>query len=158
TQSPTIYNAVPWFGSDGQAQNSALSNSTVGQYTSHVVLPCTLFNVVNNSKTFAFYAKYAGTPELAAITGGGVFYTMEGYDDVWLAVLSILTAGQNSGTAIHAAFTTVANDFYGLTGWEGLAGNDRAPGSYNIWKVVASGSTYSWVLAGNWDYASDTVT
>jgi branched-chain amino acid transport system substrate-binding protein len=158
TQSPAIYNNVPWYGSDGEAQNSLLSNSTVGQYTSHVELPSTLFNVVNNSKTIAFYQKYAGTPALAAITGGGVFYTMEGYDDVWLAALSIMTAGSNSGTAIHNVFVQVANGFYGLTGWEGLSGNDRIPGSYQIWKVVASGSTYSWVLAGTWDYNTDTVT
>ncbi|HLQ06912.1 MAG TPA: ABC transporter substrate-binding protein [Nitrososphaerales archaeon] len=158
TQSATIYNDVPWYGSDGEAQNSLLSNSTVGQYTSHVELPSTLFNVVNNSRTFAFFAKYAGTSQLAAITGGGVFYTLEGYDDLWLAALSILTAGANDGTAIHAAFPTVANSFYGLTGWEGLSGNDRIPGSYQIWKVVSSGSTFAWVLAGTWDYSTDTVT
>jgi branched-chain amino acid transport system substrate-binding protein len=157
TQSATIYNNVPWYGSDGEAQNSLLSNSTVGQYTSHVILPSTLFNVVNNTQTAAFYAKYAGTPQLAAITGGGVFYTMEGYDDVWLAALSIMTAGQNSGTAIHSVFVKVANSFFGLTGWEGLDGNDRIPGSYQIWKVVTSGSTFNWVLAGTYDYNSDTV-
>jgi branched-chain amino acid transport system substrate-binding protein len=157
TQSPTIYNDVPWYGSDGEAQNSLLSNSTVGTYTSHVILPSTLFNVVNNSRTNDFYHTYAGTPALAAITGGGVFYTMEGYDDVWLAALSIMTAGQNSGTAIHSVFVQVATGFYGLTGWEGLSGNDRIPGSYQIWKVVPSGSTFAWVLAGTYDYNSDTV-
>jgi branched-chain amino acid transport system substrate-binding protein len=157
TQSPAIYNDVPWYGSDGEAQNSLLSNSTVGQYTAHVVMPSTLFNVVNNSKTLQFYTTYAGTPTLAAITGGGVFYTMEGYDDVWLAALAIMNAGQNSGAAIHSVFVQTANSFYGLTGWEGLSGNDRIPGSYQIWKVVASGSTYNWVLAGTYDYNSDSV-
>ena len=158
TQSAAIYNNVPWYGSDGTAQNSVLSNSTVGVYTSHVVLPSTLFNVVNNSKTLDFYHKYAGTPELTAIVSGGVFYTMEGYDDVWLAGLSILSAGANDGTAIHAVFPTIANGYFGLTGWEGLSGNDRIPGSYQIWKVVANGGTYSWTLAGSWDYNTDTVT
>jgi branched-chain amino acid transport system substrate-binding protein len=158
TQAAAIYNDVPWYGSDGEAQNSLLSNSTVGQYSAHVVLPSTLFNVVNNSKTFAFYQQYKGTAQLAAITGGGVFYTMEGYDDVWLAALSILDAGSNNGAAIHAAFPAVANGFYGLTGWEGLSGNDRIPGSYQIWKVVAAGSTFNWVLAGTYDYNSDSVT
>ncbi|MFI5404485.1 MAG: hypothetical protein ACHQYR_02030, partial [Candidatus Gagatemarchaeaceae archaeon] len=158
TQSAAIYNDVPWFGSDGEAQNSLLSNSSVGQYTSHVILPSTLFNVVNNSKTLAFFQKYAGTSQLAAIVGGGVFYTLEGYDDTWIAALSILSAGSNDGTAIHAVLPTVSNSFYGLTGWEGLSGNDRIPGSYQIWKVVASGSTFNWVLAGSWDYNTDTVT
>jgi len=82
---------------------------------------------------------------------------MEGYDDVWLAVLSIMSAGSASGTAIHAALPGVANSFYGLTGWEGLSGNDRIPGSYQIWKVVASGSSFNWVLAGTYDSNSDSV-
>ncbi len=159
TAGSPIYNAVPWFGSDGEAQNSAIANSTsgAGAYAAHVVLPSTLFNVVNNSKTLQFYQTYKGTAALTAIVSGGVFYTMEGYDDVWLAALSIMAAGQNSGTAIHAVFPTVANSFYGLTGWEGLSGNDRIPGSYQIWKVVASGAGGTWVLAGTWDYNSDTV-
>jgi branched-chain amino acid transport system substrate-binding protein len=157
TQSAAIYNDVPWYGSESEAQDSFLSNSTDGQYTSHVILPSTLFNVVNNSKTLALYTKYAGTSQLAAITGGGVFYTMEGYDDVWLAVLSIMSAGSASGTAIHAALPGVANSFYGLTGWEGLSGNDRIPGSYQIWKVVASGNSFNWVLAGTYDSNSDSV-
>jgi branched-chain amino acid transport system substrate-binding protein len=157
-QSPAIYNNAPWYGSDGTAQNSLLSNSTVGQYTAHVELPSTLFNVVNNSKTLAFFAKYKGTSQLAAIVGGGVFYTLEGYDDVWLAALAIMTAGQNSGTAIHAVFPNVAASFYGLTGWEGLSGNDRIPGSYQVWKVVAKAGSFTWVLAGTWDFNTDSVT
>lgn len=158
TQSPAIYNNVPWFGSDGEAQNSLLSNSTVGQYTAHVELPSTLFNVVNNSRTLDFFAKYKGTAALASIVGGGVFYTLEGYDDVWLAATAIMMAGSNSGTAIHAVLPAAAASFYGLTGWEGLSGNDRIPGSYQIWKVVAKGGSFTWVLAGTWDYNSDTVT
>jgi branched-chain amino acid transport system substrate-binding protein len=158
TQSPAIYNDVPWYGSDSEAQTSLLIRPTVGQYTSHVILPSTIFNVVNNSKTLAFYQKYAGTPQLTAMVGGGVFYSMEGYDDVWMAALSIMAAGSNSGTEIHTAFPTIANNYYGLTGWEGLSGNDRIPGSYQIWKVVASGSAYNWVIAGTYDYNSDSVT
>jgi len=152
---------LPWFGVDGTAQNTVLSNSTTGPVVAQVRLPSTLFNVVNNSKTLDFYNRFKGTSTLAKITGGGAFYTLEGYDDVWLAALSILSAGKNDGTAIHAIFPTVAADFYGLTGWEGLTGNDRIPGSYQIWKVVAttsSSSGYGWVLAGTWDYNTDTVT
>lgn len=159
TQSPTLYNVVPWYGSDGTAQNSLVSNSTVGPYTSHVELPSTLFNVVNNSKTLDFFKAHAGTSQLAAIVGGGVFYTLEGYDDMWIAALSVLAAGKYDGTAIHNVIVTVADSFYGLTGWEGLDGNDRIPGSYQIWKVVASvPGNYVWKLAGTWDFNTDKVT
>jgi len=160
TQNAALLNTtIPWFGSDGEAQNSLLSNSTVGQYTSQVGLYSTLFNVVNNSKTLDFFQAHKGTPQLAAITGGGVFYTLEGYDDVWLAALSILSAGANNGASVQAILPTVAANFYGLTGWEGLQpSGDRIPGSYNVWKVVGSGGTYSWILAGTWDFNTDEVT
>jgi ABC-type branched-subunit amino acid transport system substrate-binding protein len=79
-----------------------------------------------------------------------------------LAALSILSSGKNDGTAIHNILPTVATSFYGLTGWEGLQpSGDRIPGSYQIWKVVAGSqypSGYSWVLAGTWDYNTDSVT
>ena len=150
---------LPWFGTDGEAQNSLLTNSTTGPVMSQVKLPSTLFNVANNSKTLAFYQEIHGTPQEAAILGGGGFYVFEGYDDVWLAALSILSAGANDGTAIHAIFPTVANNFYGLTGWEGLqASGDRIPGSYQVWKVTQSGGGYGWILAGTWSYDTDTVT
>jgi hypothetical protein len=123
-----------------------------------VRFPSTLFNVVNNSKTNDFWARIKGTPAYAAISSN-VFYSLEGYNDVWLAALSILSAGKNDGTAIHAAFPTVANNFFGLTGWEGISGNDRIPGSYQVWKVVAvPGGTYTWALAGTWSYDTDKVT
>ncbi len=150
---------LPWYGTDGDAQNSLLTNSTTGPTVSQVRLPSTLFNVVNNSKTLDFFNKWKGTPQLAAIVGGATFYTLEGYDDVWLAALSTLSCGKYDGTCIHAILPSVAANFFGLTGWEGLqASGDRIPGSYNIWSVTASGSAYGWRLAGTWDYSSDSVT
>jgi branched-chain amino acid transport system substrate-binding protein len=163
TFKPLLSTPLPWFGDDGQAQNSLLTNATgSGPEMAKIRLPSTLFNVQNNSRTFDFYARLndpANAAAKTAILGGGAFYTFEGYDDVWLAALSILSAGSNSGTAIHSVLPTVAANFYGLTGWEGLDVNgDRIPGSYNVWKVVSVGSAFNWVLAGIWDYSTDTVT
>src|SRR5438132_9816845 len=95
--------------------------------------PSTLYNVVNNSKTIEFINRIKGNPQYTSIFSN-FFYSLEGYNDVWLAALSILSAGKNDGTAIHAVFPTVAANYYGITGWEGLSGNDRIPGSYQIWK------------------------
>ena len=159
TYKPLLSSTLPWFGTDGISQNTKLTNKTTsGPLMAQVRFPSTLFNVVNNSKTNAFWARIKGTPAYAAISSN-VFYSLEGYNDVWLAALSILSAGKNDGTAIHAAFPTVANNFFGLTGWEGISGNDRIPGSYQIWKVVAvPGGTYVWALAGTWSYDTDQVT
>ena len=166
TQAPALLSThLPWFGMDGIAQNSDLSNSTssVASYAAQVGVYSTLFGVLsNNTKSLAFYHRIQGTQAGAAILGGGAFYDFEGYDDVWLAALSIIAAGANSGTQIQAILPTVAGNFYGLTGAETLnAAGDRAlfAGSgYQIWKVVSSGaSSWEWILAGAWDYATDTV-
>jgi branched-chain amino acid transport system substrate-binding protein len=166
TQAPSLLNTkLPWFGMDGIAQNSDLSNSSsnVASLAAKVGVYSTLFGVLsNNSKASAFYARIAGTPAGAAILGGGAFYTFEGYDDVWLAALSILQSGQNSGQAIQAILPTVAGNFYGLTGAETLTpAGDRAlfDGSgYQIWRVVSTGANaWGWVLAGQWDYATNSV-
>jgi len=167
TQQPGLLaTKLPWFGMDGIAQNSDLSNSSssVASIAAKVGVYSTLFgDLSNNSKAVAFYTRIAGTPAGAQILGGGAFYTFEGYDDVWLAALSIISAGQNSGSAIQAIFTTVAGNFYGLTGAEVLGpSGDRSlfDGSgYQIWKVVSAGaSSWHWILAGQWDYASNAVT
>ena len=160
TYKPLLSTSLPWFGTDGIAQNTKLTNKTTsGPLMAQVKFPSTLFNVINNSKTNAFFTRIKGTPAYAAISSN-VFYSLEGYNDVWIAALSILSAGKNDGTAIHGVLPTVAGNFFGLTGWEGLqASGDRIPGSYQIWKVVAaSGGTYSWALAGTWNYDTDTIT
>jgi len=166
TEAPSLLKTtLPWFGTDGIAQNSDLSNSSssVASIATSVGVYSTLFGVLsNNSQASAFYARIAGTSAGAAILGGGAFYTFEGYDDVWLAALSILTCGANSGTCIQGVFTSVADHFYGLTGAETLnAAGDRTlfDGSgYQIWRVVSTGaSSWNWILAGYWDYATDAV-
>lgn len=154
---------LPWFGTDGTAQNSLLSNSTTGPVVAQVRMPSTLFGVLSNSsKAVDFYNRIKGTSDGAAILGGGAFYTFEGYDDVWLAALSILSAGKNDGAAIRNVLPTVASNFYGLTGPETLdSAGDRAPfagSGYQIWKVIASGGGYTWILAGYWEPITDSVT
>jgi branched-chain amino acid transport system substrate-binding protein len=167
TQAPALLGThLPWFGMDGIAQNSDLTNSTsnVANFATQVGVYSTLFGLLsNNTKSISFYQRIAGTSAGAKILGGGAFYDFEGYDDVWLAAMSIVTAGSNSGTAIQAILPSVAANFYGLTGPESLnAAGDRAlfPGSgYQIWKVVSTGSgSWEWILAGQWDYATNQVT
>ena len=167
TQAPQLLSTpMPWFGTDGIAQNSDLTNSSsnVAGYATNVGVYSTLFGILsNNTKSLAFYNRIAGTSAGAKILGGGAFYTFEGYDDIWLAALSILSAGSNSGPAIQAILPSVAANYYGLTGPETLnAAGDRAlfPGSgYQIWKVVSTGSnSWNWILAGQWDYATNTIT
>src|SRR6266699_3199901 len=73
------------------------------------------------------------------------------YDDMWLGALATVSAGEYSGTKIQAIMPTVAANYYGVTGWNGLDSNgDRVATIYQVWKVVASGSAYTWAYAGEW--------
>ena len=167
TQAPNLLKTtMPWFGMDGIAQNTDLSNSssTVASLASSVGVYSTLFAPLsNNTKAQAFYARIEANGMASTILGGGAFYTFEGYDDVWLAALSIIACGSNSGTCIQSILPSVADNFYGLTGAESLnSAGDRtlvAGTGYQIWKVVPNGaSSWEWILAGQWDYATNTVT
>jgi len=81
--------------------------------------------------------------------------------DPWsqLAALSTLSAGVNDGAAIQSVVLTVADTYYGLTGPLTLnAAGDGVPSTYEIWDVVPVGAADAWILAGNWYYATDSVT
>jgi len=158
TAHPALVNTVmPWFGTDGEAQNSLIANSSsaVGALTAKVRLPSTLYASANNSKTVSFLNAFAtANPGVACDT-----YCLGAYDDVWLGALATINAGSTDGAKIQAAMLTTANNTFGLTGYLGLQpSGDRIPTSYQIWKVVASGTGGKWVLAGTWDNAMDSIT
>jgi hypothetical protein len=48
---------------------------------------------------------------------------------------------------------TVADNYYGVTGWNHLdPSGDRVAAIYEIWKVVTpSGGSPTWVFAGYWE-------
>lgn len=158
TAHPALVNTVmPWFGTDGEAQNTLIANSssTVGALTAKVRLPSTLYASASNTKTVAFNSTFtAAYPGVACDT-----YCLGAYDDVWLGALATLQAGSTDGAKIQAAMLSTANNTFGLTGYLGLQpSGDRIPTSYQIWKVIPSGTGGKWVLAGTWDNAGDSIT
>src|SRR5256712_5715337 len=150
------WSTLPWFGTDGEAQDSVIVNLN-GHPVSQVKLPSTLYATVNNTKTLLLYNRFASKyPNLVCDQ-----YCLGSYDDVWLAALATLQAGSYDGTELQAVMLTVASNYYGVTGWMGLdSSGDRLPQSYQIWKVVSQGNPASetWVLAGTWDAPSDSMT
>jgi branched-chain amino acid transport system substrate-binding protein len=152
-----VNTVMPWFGVDGEAQNSLIANSssTVGALTAKVRLPSTLYASANNSRTVSFLNAFASKyPGVTCDT-----YCLGAYDDVWLGALATLQAGTTDGAKIQAAISNTASNMFGVTGWMGLqASGDRVPTSYQIWKVIPSGTGGAWTLAGTWDQASDTIT
>lgn len=136
-----------WTGTDGEAQDTVISSNTtsVGFFQQNP-LPSTIYDFLNNTKTVHLYTAFA-----TAYPGNVCdLYCRGAYDDVWLAALATLDVG-NNGTRIQAAMLTVANNYFGATGWNGLdSDGDRIASIYDVWKVAPVGSSFGWVLAGFW--------
>ncbi len=157
SQQPALLSTpLPWFGTDGEAQDAVIVNATTsGPYVAQVRLPSTLYAPANNTKTLDLYSRFA-TAYPGNICDS---YCLGAYDDVWLAALATLNAGAYDGTRIQAIMLTTASNTFGVTGWLGLqSSGDRVPTSYQIWKVVLQAGKPTWVLAGTWDNSSDSVT
>jgi ABC-type branched-subunit amino acid transport system substrate-binding protein len=149
---------LPWFGTDGEAQDIILTGDpSAGPLIAQVRLPSTLYSFQNNTKTERLYAAFASAyPGIVCDQ-----FCAGAYDDVWLAALATLQAGSYNGTRIQSMLLTVASNYFGVTGWLELDQNgDRVASLYQIWKVAFQGSNSipSWVLAGTWDSATDMMT
>lgn len=145
----------PWFGSDGQAQDTVLTNSTYGALMAQIRLPSTVYSAPGNLKGVNFSARF-----LAQTGTGATIYQTGSYDDTWLAALSVIAAGKSDGPSIQAVLRDVANNYYGVTGWTvlGPSGDALPLFGYQIWKVVIQNGAATWVQAGSWDISTDMVT
>lgn len=144
-----------WIGTDGEAQDTVItSNIGLSGFFQNNRLPSTLAGFFNNTKTTRLYSALASA--YPGVTCD--IYCASAYDAVWLAALGTLQVGSYNGTRIQAAMLTVADNYYGVTGWNHLdPSGDRVAAMYQIWKVVVpSGGRPMWVFAGYWDAATNT--
>ena len=149
--------SATWFGTDGIAESSTVSSSS-GAVAAQVHSFSTIYAPTPSEKyaafTSAFVNKTGGEPDA---------YAYNAYDATWIAALSILAVGKNSGAAVQKVFISVANNYYGVSGYPDINANgDRSIGNYNIWGVVATNSsstsgTYQWALEGTWIASSDSI-
>src|SRR5207245_10159639 len=112
-------------------------NTSSGNFPSNR-LTSTVYGYLNNTKALPLDALFP------SISNGNVCdnYCRGTYDDMWLGALATVSAGAYSGTKIQAIMPTVAANYYGVTGWNGLDSNgDRVANIYQVWKVDASSST-----------------
>jgi branched-chain amino acid transport system substrate-binding protein len=138
----------PWYGTDGEQGDTALTNSTYGSLMLQVRMPASVFGYTNSSLSAALCGKFASNPNLSCDS-----YALGGYDDTWLAALSILDCGANSGACVSKVLPSVSDSYYGVTGWTSLTtptgvGGDRAGGPYQIWCVENQPALGDWVLCG----------
>jgi branched-chain amino acid transport system substrate-binding protein len=146
----------PWYGVDGESGDTALTNSTYGPLMLSVRMDATVFGYTNSSKTAAVCSDFASQPSLSCES-----YGLGAYDDTWLGALSILDCGANSGSCVSQVLPSIADSYFGVTGWTLLTpGHDRQGGDYQIWVVAnPSGNPkgLSWYLGGTWSGVSDSV-
>jgi len=145
-----------WYGSDGESQNGAFTNSTggVGAIASQVKLISTIGESAAATDKFnAFVKEFNATAHSTPDS-----YAVSAYDATWVAALSILATGKDSGSAIQAVLSSVANNFFGASGWTELQpSGDLAPTGYSIYEVQASSAGDTWVLAGTYTTATDSI-
>jgi branched-chain amino acid transport system substrate-binding protein len=149
---PSLLNVV-WFGCDGQAQLDPFV-TTASAPSLKVKLISTLYSPSGSSKYQDFVTRFQQSSGLSIQS-----YTASAYDAVWVAALSIIAAGKNDGAAVQKVLPTVANNYYGPSGWPNLnAAGDRSVANYDVWAVekLANGSA-TWSQVGTWDYTIDSV-
>ncbi len=76
-------------------------------------------------------------------------YAGTSYDAAWLAVLSILSAGKYEGAAVNAVLPSVANNYFGVSGWTSMNSlGDRVNTDYAYWNVQMVSGNATWVPVG----------
>ena len=155
--------AATWYGSDGESQNTDFTNSTSA--AAPVAAQVKLLSTIGESplasaKTEAFYSEFNATSHTTPVS-----YATNAYDATWVAALSILAAGKDTGQAIAQAFPGVANNYFGASGWTELqpagtlgAGHDEAPVGYDVYGVQTVSGTTQWVLEATYSSATDAIT
>ena len=152
---PSLINTKqPWYGVDGTEGETVFTNSTIATAIQAVRLPSTVFGFTNSSKTQALCAKLLAATHLTCDS-----YPLGAYDDMWIAALSILACGSNSGSCIQKEIASVSDNYYGVTGWTALDANgDRAVSDYLIYCITGPASSLAWTVCGSWSYQTNQVT
>jgi branched-chain amino acid transport system substrate-binding protein len=155
TNYPALINTKqPWYGVDGTEGEAVFTNSTIASAIQSVRLPSTVFGFTNSSKTQVLCAKLQ-----SAIHQTCDSYPLSAYDDIWIAALSVLACGSNSGSCIQSVVSSVADNYYGVTGWTAMDANgDRAVSDYLIYCITGSASSLAWTPCGSWSFQSNQVT
>ncbi len=149
--------AATWYGSDGESQNTDFSNSTssAAPISAQVKLVSTIGeSPAATAATNSFIAEFNATAHTTPVS-----YAINAYDAAWVIALSVLAANANNGQAIQQVFASVANHYFGASGWTNLqASGDVAPVGYDLYEVQTLKGTTQWVLAGTYSSGTDSIT
>jgi branched-chain amino acid transport system substrate-binding protein len=153
-----ITTAQPWYGTDGEQGDTALTNSTYGSLMQSTRMVASVFGYTNTTKTISVCNDFKNQPSLSCDS-----YALGAYDDTWLAALSILDCGANNGACVSKVLPSIANSYFGVTGWTSLTsptgvGGDRQGGDFQLWCVQNKPSAgLNWYFCGDWSSTTNTV-
>ncbi|MCE4600412.1 MAG: ABC transporter substrate-binding protein [Desulfurococcales archaeon] len=139
-----VLGKVQWFGPDSMGRKTFLETPEIAEFLAkvkiYITTPAIPDNPVKKHFEEAYKNKYGEAPTP---------YAYYAYDAAWVAMLSVLTAGQYDGQAIKAVLPTVAFHYMGATGHKILNENgDAAIADYAISTVVKTDSGYAFKQVG----------
>ena len=136
---------VRWYGIEA-LDDQALLGSSVAAFMAHsnltIAAPSALASPQFSYFNKTYTAEYGKPPQPFS----GYFY-----DNAWIAMLSILAAG-NNGQAIAKVLPIVADHFFGSSStgiW--LVNHDQSIALYDVLKCVQSGGKYTFIKIGSYD-------
>lgn len=143
---------VTWTGGDAVAHSSVIIED-VGSIAQKVSTISPMYTTPSSSKKAEvvnyLQEKIGQDPDI---------YSLITYDSAWLAATSILVSGDYDGKAIKKALPTVANNYYGASGWTKLSElGDREALDVNFWEVQEVDGEPTWVKVGYYSAATGEV-
>jgi len=148
-----VLSKLEWFGTDGTAYMLTISEQA-GDFAVKVGgFKSTIFAPTESSKFLEFKqefnSRFGDNPDT---------YTCNSYDAAWVIVLSIIQVGEYDAEKVAKVFASVANNYFGVSGWTVLDENgDRVGGDYEIAAIKSVNGKFEWVRVGVYSLSSDTV-
>lgn len=137
---------VRWYGIESLNDQKLLA-APVGAFMAQVSLTIAVPTVSNSPQFQYFNATYTKMFHQPPTAFSNYFY-----DNAWIAMLSVLSAGSYSGDKIIQVLPLVANHFYGSSStgiW--LVHNDQSNGAYDVLKCGTSGGKPSYTKIGSYN-------
>jgi branched-chain amino acid transport system substrate-binding protein len=141
-----VLKTVQWFGSDGTALLSSLSDHAIaGPFADTVNYTNTIFAPGASAKyldvTDHINTELGRTPDS---------YAYNTYDIVWSVALALDVVDEYGAAAVKLALPGLVDNYYGASGLFSLNANgDRAVADYDLWAVV-TGTPAAWAKVGTY--------
>lgn len=152
----SILRSVKWYAGDGLAHSSALLNNPLAiEFAQQVGMPAPIFGLDEIAQ-----ARWQGVKTHVETTTGRPVdaFTLAAYDATWLGALSYLAAGDSENVdALKTALPTLANTFFGASGWTALnEAGDRRTGNFDFWAVREGANGPEWTQVAQFIASSPT--